>query len=116
MSRLFHGRSPPQLLTAAAHGCLESSPARRLRRSSPSSSVQHAHVALLDTSRPVHLGFPHQLRPGTSPHAFRIPPHGGHPALRRTASGGSRSVLAVSGFRLRARLDLSIPSPSSVIS
>src|SRR5215469_924843 len=63
--------------------------------------------------RPVHLGFPHRLRPGTSPHAFRIPPHGGHPALRRTASGGSRSVLAVSGFRLRARLDLSIPSPSS---
>src|SRR6516165_7110913 len=35
--------------------------------------------------RPVHLGFPHRLRPGTSPHALRIPPHGGHPALRRTA-------------------------------
>src|SRR5215467_2936092 len=34
MSRLFHGRSPPQLLTAAAHGCLEPSPARRLRRTS----------------------------------------------------------------------------------
>src|SRR5499433_2767495 len=59
--------------------------------------------------RPVHLGFPHRLRPGTSPHALRIPPHGGHPALRSTASGGFRSVLAVSGFRLRARLDLSIP-------
>jgi len=23
--------------------------------------------------RPVHLGFPHRLRPGTSPHALRIP-------------------------------------------
>ncbi len=34
--------------------------------------------------RPVHLrGSPHRLRPGTSPHALRIPPHGGHPALRR---------------------------------
>src|SRR5437667_7489987 len=60
--------------------------------------------------RPVHLGFPHRLRPGTSPHALRIPPYGGHPALRSTASGGSRSVLAVSSFRLRARLDVSIPS------
>ena len=60
--------------------------------------------------RPVHLGFPHRLRPGTSPHALRIPPHGGHPALRSTASSGSRSALAVSSFRLRARLDVSIPS------
>jgi hypothetical protein len=39
------------------------------------------------------------LRPGTSPQALRIPPHGGHPALRRTASSGFRSVLAVSSFR-----------------
>jgi len=60
--------------------------------------------------RPVHLGFPHRLRPDTSPHALRIPPHGGHPALRSTASSGSRSALAVSSFRLRARLDVSIPS------
>ena len=36
--------------------------------------------------RPVHhRGSPHRLRPGTSPHALRIPPRGGHPALRRTA-------------------------------
>src|SRR5256712_9253466 len=60
--------------------------------------------------RPVHLGFPHRLRPGTSPHALRIPPHGGHPALRSTASSGSSSALAVSSFRLRARLDVCIPS------
>ena len=60
--------------------------------------------------RPVHLGFPHRLRPGTSPHALRIPPHGGHPALRSTASSGFSSALAVSSFRLRARLDVCIPS------
>src|SRR5580698_652188 len=35
--------------------------------------------------RPVHLGVaPHRLQPGTSPHALRIPPRDGHPALRRT--------------------------------
>src|SRR5262250_883715 len=41
--------------------------------------------------RPVHLGFPHRLRPGTSPHALRIPPHGGHPAPRGPASGSPAS-------------------------
>ena len=45
--------------------------------------------------RPVHRrGSPHRLRPGTSPHALRIPPRDGHPALRRTAGGGFRSALA----------------------
>jgi hypothetical protein len=64
--------------------------------------------------RPVHLrSGPHRLRPGTSPHALRIPPHDGHPALRRRIDGGFRSALAVSGFRFRARLDFSIPSISS---
>jgi hypothetical protein len=34
--------------------------------------------------RPVHLrGSPHRLRPGSSPHALRIPHHDGHPAIRR---------------------------------
>src|SRR5216684_8362921 len=56
---------------------------------------------------------PPRLRPGTSPHALRIPPRGGHPALRSTTSGGFRSALAVSSFRLRARLGLSIPSAFS---
>jgi hypothetical protein len=61
--------------------------------------------------RPVRpWGRPHRLRPGTSPHTLRIPPRGGHPVLRSIPSGGSRSVLAVSGFRLRARLDVSIPT------
>jgi hypothetical protein len=60
--------------------------------------------------RPVHRGFPLRLRPGTSPHALRIPPHGGHPALRSTTSSGFSFALAVSSFRLRARLDVCIPS------
>jgi hypothetical protein len=54
-----------------------------------------------------------RLRPGTSPHALRIPPRGGHPALRRKASGGFRFALAVSDFRLRARLGFSIPASLS---
>src|SRR6266852_2099102 len=56
---------------------------------------------------------PPRLRPGTSPHALRIPPRGGHPALRSAASGGCRSALAVSGFRLRARVGFSIPASLS---
>jgi len=49
--------------------------------------------------RPVHLrGSPHRLQPGTSPHALRIPPRDGHPALRKLRSGGSRSALVC--FRL----------------
>ena len=36
--------------------------------------------------RPVHRrGSPHRLRPGTSPHALRIPSRDGHPALQRVA-------------------------------
>ena len=64
--------------------------------------------------RPVHRrGSPHRLRPGTSPHTLRIPPHDGHPVLRSDAESGSRSTLAVSGFRFRARLGFSIPLPFS---
>src|SRR3954462_10513058 len=61
--------------------------------------------------RPVHPGSPpNRLQPDTSPHTLRIPPRGGHPVLRSTPIGGSRSVLLVSGFRLRASKDFSIPS------
>jgi hypothetical protein len=64
--------------------------------------------------RPVHRrGSPHRLRPGTSPHTLQIPSHDGHPVLRSTAGSGCRSTLAVSGFRLRARLGFSIPIPFS---
>jgi len=61
-----------------------------------------------------HLGsYPHRLRPGTSPQALRIPLAVDTPPTGVQASGGFRSVLAVSSFRLRARLDLSIPSAFS---
>ena len=61
--------------------------------------------------RPVHRrGGPHRLRPGTSPHALRIPLRSGHPALQILLSSGFRFTLAVSGFRFRARLGFSIPS------
>src|SRR6266849_1986493 len=64
--------------------------------------------------RPVHLGdCPHRLRPGTSPHALRIPSRDGHPALRSVTRGGFRSALAVSASRLRARVGFSIPSSLS---
>src|SRR5512135_2413586 len=50
--------------------------------------------------RPVHHGDGSpRLRPGTSPQAFRIPPRGGHPALRlslRTERDGRCIPLAVS--------------------
>jgi hypothetical protein len=49
--------------------------------------------------RPVHLrGSPHRLRPGTSPHALRIPPLDGHPALQRTAK--QRLQVHLGCFRL----------------
>jgi hypothetical protein len=61
--------------------------------------------------RPVHRrGSPHRLRPGTSPHTLRIPPHGGHPVLRSNTESGFRFTLALSSFRFRARLGFSIPS------
>src|ERR1035438_7321221 len=53
------------------------------------------------------------LRSGVSAHTLRIPPHDGHPVLRSTARNGFRSTLAVSSFRLRARLGFSIPFPFS---
>ena len=74
---------------------------------------ENAFVSIVQTrpcptfGRPVHH---FRLRPGTSPHALRIPPHDGHPALRKFQEDGFRSALAVSNFRLRAQLDFSIPS------
>jgi hypothetical protein len=49
---------------------------KRLRPHSAGSTLPHLWPT--GSSR----GGPHRLRPGTSPHALRIPPHGGHPALR----------------------------------
>jgi hypothetical protein len=61
--------------------------------------------------RPVHPGdVSPRFRPGGSPQALRTPPHGERPALRSPAGGGSRSPLAVSGFRPCARVGFSIPA------
>src|SRR5271156_5755081 len=63
--------------------------------------------------RPVHQGSPpFDYSPILllKPFGFRIAPDTLSSGIRRAT--GSRSVLAVSGFRLRARLDFSIPSCS----
>jgi hypothetical protein len=70
---------------------------RRVNESAFASVVQARPCPAF--GRPVHLrGRPHRLQPGTSPHALRIPPRDGHPALRRLQVGGFRSALAC--FRL----------------
>jgi hypothetical protein len=51
-----------------------------------------------------------QLRPSTPPHALRIPPRDGHPALRGLQEGCFRFGLAVTSFRLRAHLSFCIPA------
>src|SRR5207237_2862268 len=49
--------------------------------------------------RPVrHRSCLHRLRPGTSPHALRIPPRGGHPALQGRLLPGRRGVTPVFGY------------------
>ena len=63
--------------------------------------------------RPVHQGSPpidYSPILLLKPFGFRIAPDTLSSGIRRAT--GSRSVLAVSGFRLRARLDFSIPSCS----
>jgi hypothetical protein len=60
---------------------------------------------------------PHRLRPGTSPQALQIPSCDTHlmdtlPSEVQQAVASGRSWL-VSSFRLRARLDVSTPSPFS---
>jgi hypothetical protein len=64
-----------------------------------------AFVAIVPTrpcplfGRPVHRrGRPHRLRPGASPQALRIPPHGGHPALPSHARWGQRGITPAFGY------------------
>ena len=64
-----------------------------------------AFVAIVPTrpcplfGRPVHRrGSPHRLRPGASPHALRIPPHGGHPALLSLDGRGQRGITPTFGY------------------
>src|SRR5262245_14660978 len=68
--------------------------------------------------RPVHRrDGSHRLRPGTSPHALRIPPRGGHPALLGVARRGQRDTFAFGYSALHpsasgtpTRLNTSLPS------
>jgi len=85
---------------------------------------ENAFVSIVQTrpcptfGRPVHPWVsPHRLRLGISPHALTDSilrySLDGHPALQSIASSGSSSALAVSSFRLRARLDFCLPSAFS---
>ena len=61
-----------------------------------------------------------RLQPGSSPHALRIPPHGGHPALRLSSRPNARRrhpLVRLRRFRLRAHLGFSISfhSPASEV-
>jgi hypothetical protein len=64
-----------------------------------------AFVAIVPTrpcplfGRPVHRrDGSHRLRPGASPHALRIPPRGGHPALPGTGCRGQRGITPAFGY------------------
>ena len=69
------------------------------------------HVAkLLDARISVHLWDGSlRLQPGGSPQTLQPLPHERRPALRSTPRDGFRFPLAVSRFRVRARLGCSIP-------
>jgi len=105
--------SPPEVTRDSSVPCRPQSPCFWWVNENAFASLRQARPCPT-LGRPVHLrGGAPRLRPGTSPHVLRIPPHGGHPTLRELQSGGCRSALAVSDFRLRARLGFSIPFPSS---
>ena len=66
--------------------------------------MESAFVAIVPTrpcplfGRPVHRrDGSRRLRPGASPHALRIPPHGGHPALL-DSHRGQRGVTPAFGY------------------
>ena len=102
--------SPPEVTPDSSVPCRPQSPCFWWVNENAFASIQQARPCPT-LGRPVHLrGGAPRLRPGTSPHALRIPPHGGHPALWDLQSGGFRSALAVSRFRFCARLGFSIPA------
>src|SRR5215469_10750122 len=68
--------------------------------------------------RPVHPELPPRLRPDPSPHAFRIPPHGRHPALPCDPSDHQGQPASYTSFRicylsLRPQRDFSPPEQST---
>jgi hypothetical protein len=87
--------------------------------------MDNAFVAIVPTrpcplfGRPVHRrDGSHRLRPGASPHALRIPPHGGHPALPGDGRQGQRDATPAFGYGAlhpsasgtSTRLNTSLPS------
>ncbi len=65
----------------------------------------HRTVAIVPTrpcplfGRPVHRrDGSRRLRPGASPHALQVPPHGGHPALPGGCRRGQRGVTLAFGY------------------
>src|SRR5262249_47653111 len=74
--------SPPEVTRHSSVPCRPQSPCFWWVNENAFASLQQARPCPT-LGRPVHLrGGAPRLRPGTSPHALRIPPHGGHPALR----------------------------------
>jgi hypothetical protein len=82
---------------------------RRVNESAFASIVQARPCPVF--GRPVHPGSLPRLRPGTSPHALRIPPLGGHPALRWYATGqrGITPAFGYSAPHLSTRGTLTLP-------
>src|SRR6266849_3543921 len=87
--------------------------------------MDNAFVAIVPTrpcplfGRPVHRrDGSHRLQPGASPHALRIPPHGGHPALPGDGRQGQRDATPAFGYGAlhpsasgtSTRLNTSLPS------
>src|SRR5215467_13452861 len=74
--------SPPEVTRHSSVPCRPQSPCFWWVNENAFASIWQARPCPT-LGRPVHLrGGAPRLRPGTSPQALRIPPHGGHPALR----------------------------------
>ena len=69
---------------------------RRVNENAFASILQARPCPVL--GRPVHLGFRPRLRPGTSPQALRISPHGEHPALQWFVTTGQRGITPAFGY------------------
>ena len=69
---------------------------RREDENAFASTVQARPVPVF--GRPVHLDSRPRLRPGTSPQALRISPHGEHPALQWFVTTGQRGITPAFGY------------------
>lgn len=69
---------------------------RRVNENAFASIVQARPVPVF--GRPVHPGSRLRLRPGASPQALRISPHGEHPALQWFVTTGQRDITPAFGY------------------